>query len=321
MNASRSEREGVWFAVGAFTCFVLADTCIKAVGVFRPPAYEVVAYIGVLEMVLLAAQAKVRGSFKTLWPKHPARPLLRSGLDLINNLCVVIALRHLPLALFYILVFLAPAVTTLLEALFLKEPLTWKRWLALGTGFAGVVVAVNPFGSVRADGQMSYRLGYLACAVCVLCFSANMVWSRRLTQDESAESLTFFSSLAQGVLGSLLMLRHPVLLSLHATGLLGCTAVVSILGSLCFFLALKHASAATVSQFHYTQLVTGAGVAYLLWREKPTIFMLAGAVLIVFSGWVAASIARSPPLEPELVAEPEVNRQRLLAGQAPSAGP
>ena len=286
MSASRSEREGIFLAIAAFTCFVVADTCIKAIGSSRLPAYEVVSCVGLVELLVLAGRAAFRGGVGALWPNHPARALQRAGLDLVNNLCVVVALRHLPLALFYILVFLAPAVTTVLEAVFLHEPLGWKRWLAVTSGFAGVVVAVDPFGTA----QVGDRVGYLACMVCVACFSTNMVWSRRITQSESAQSLTFFSSLLQGAFGMVLMLGHVAPLSSRSAVLLTTTAVISVAGSLCFFRALRHTSAATVSQFHYTQLLTGALVAYAIWREKPTSFMLLGAVLIVISGWLAAQI-------------------------------
>jgi drug/metabolite transporter (DMT)-like permease len=75
-------------------------------------------------------------------------------------------------------------------------------------------------------------------------------------------------------------------------------------GSICFFVALKHTSAANVSQYHYTQLITGAIITYALWREKPTLSMLAGAAIIIAAGVyiaVRSSRAGSPgkpsPLE------------------------
>lgn len=286
--------EGVFLAIAAFTCFVLADTCIKAAGRYSLPAYEIVSSVAVIEIVLLAAFAIVRGRIRDLWPRSPVRPLLRAGLDLMNNLCVVIALRHLPLALFYILVFLAPAVTTLLEAALLKERLSTKRWVAVGTGFIGVVVAVNPFSAAKAGD----RAGYLACMVCVACFSANMVWSRRITQGETPESLTFFSSLLQAAVGMAAVLGPARPVTMGMTGLFSATAAVSLTGSLCFFLALRHTSAATVSQYHYTQLITGALVAFAIWRERPSLSMVLGAVLIVVSGWVAAQIARQQAVAP-----------------------
>ena len=216
-------------------------------------------------------------------------------LDLANNFGVVIAIRHLPLALFYILVFFAPTVTTLLAAAFLRESLTWKRTLAIAAGFAGVVVAVNPLGVTRAGDWV----GYAACAVCVACFSANMVWSRVMVRTETPESLTFASAAVMALLGLLAMLHHatPVTLQLGAVFLL--SGVVCVAGNLCFFVALKHTSASSVSQFHYTQLLTGSLIAYLIWREKPTAAMWLGAVLIVGAGLYTAASSYNAQAEVE----------------------
>jgi drug/metabolite transporter (DMT)-like permease len=62
-------------------------------------------------------------------------------------------------------------------------------------------------------------------------------------------------------------------------------------GSICFFLALKHTSASNVSQYHYTQLITGALVSYVVWRELPTMWMLLGGAIIVASGLYIAVLA------------------------------
>ena len=288
MKESTTQHAGVALSIAAFTFFVLADTCIKAVGASRMPPWQVIGCVGVVEVTLLLAYGLSRGRMRALWPKHPGRQVLRSCLDLVNNLGVVIALRHLPLALFYILVFLAPAVTTVAEALVLHERLEWKRGLAVVLGFTGVVIAVDPLGARSGD-----RVGFLACMVCVACFATNLVWSRRLTQTESTESLSFFSGVVMTVAGALgMVLLHADAISLRSAGFLGATGVFSVAGGFCFFVALKRASAATVSHYHYTQLLTGALVAYAIWRERPTLFMYAGAVLIVASGWLAASIAR-----------------------------
>ncbi len=71
--------------------------------------------------------------------------------------------------------------------------------------------------------------------------------------------------------------------------MLAATGLFCVVGSVCFFAALKHASAATVSQYHYSQLLTGAFIGYLLWHEKPTVAMLLGAVLIIASGCYTAA--------------------------------
>jgi drug/metabolite transporter (DMT)-like permease len=303
MKPSVSHLGAVGFALAGFTFWVLTDTSIKLIGRYSLPAYEVVAFMGLFIAGFLVLHALARRNLRQLWPRDVPRQLVRSSLDLGNNLGVVIALRHLSLTLFYILVFLAPMTTTILSAIFLRERLTWRKSLAILGGFTGVVVAVGPFGSARhADWA-----GYAACMLCVACFSVNMVWSRVLTQTETPESLTFFSGLVMAVAGFGLMLGHAVRLTPALAGLLVAMGFFCTLGTLCFFIALRHTSAASVAQYHYTQLITGALMAYWVWRQKPTLFMLMGGVLIVGAGlyiaWTASherfSAIPLPPVVPD----------------------
>jgi drug/metabolite transporter (DMT)-like permease len=243
--------------------------------------------LGLFVTGFLAAYASARREISSLWPTHPRRQLLRSCLDLANNICVVVALRHVPLTLFYILVFLSPAVITVLAAIFLHEHPGFRKSLAIAIGFAGVVIAVNPFSSTRQGDW----IGYAACMVCVACFSVNMVWSRVLTQTETPESLTVFSGIVMAVAGFACMLWHAepftprLLLALLLTGAFCAT------GSICFFFALRHTAASNVSQYHYTQLVTGAVVSFLVFHELPTQWMVLGGSLIVASGLYIAFLA------------------------------
>lgn len=289
MKSSVSDIEAIGVAVAGFTFWVLADTSIKLVGRSALPAYEIVAFLGLFIAVFLIGYTAWRHQLATLWPKDLGRQTVRSCLDLVNNLCVVVALRHISLTLFYILVFMAPMVIAVLSAVFLRENLPWRKAVAILTGFAGVVVAVDPFGSSRQGDW----IGVTACMICVACFSVNMVWSRVLTRTEHPESLTFFSGVVMVVAGFGLMLWHAAPLTPRLTGGLCAMGVFCALGSLCFFIAVKHTSAANVSQYHYTQLLTGTLVSYLIWRNKPTPSMLLGGALIIVAGlYIAVAASR-----------------------------
>lgn len=290
MKFSVSERGAIGFAVAGFTFWVLTDTCIKLVGQSALPAYEVTAFLGLFMALFMAAYALGRGEVRALWPDHLGRQMLRSCLDLGTNVSVVVALRHLSLTLFYILIFLAPIATSAMGAVFLREGLTWRKVAAIVAGFAGVVIAVDPFGSTRQGDWV----GFAACMACVAFFSVNMVWSRVLTQTERPESLTFFSGVIMAAGCFVLMLWHAAPLTARLTGGLVAMGVFCALGSLFFFVALKHTTAATVSQYHYTQLLTGALLGYLIWHTKPTVFMVLGGVLIAASGlYIAVTSPRS----------------------------
>lgn len=292
MNADGLERPrdlvAIVLAVSGFTLWVLADTTIKLVGRSRLPAYEIIAILGVFMCGYLALYAAVRGEIRRLWPARPLQQLARSCLDLANNLCVVVALRHVPLTLFYILIFLAPMAITVLARIFLREKVGLRKALAVIAGFAGVVIAVDPFGNSRQGDW----IGFGACMVCVGCFSANMVWSRVLTRTESPESLAFFSGIVMAVAGFGAMAWHAEPLSGQLLAGLFAMGAFCASGSICFFLAVKHTSASNVSQYHYTQLITGALVSYLVWRQLPSMWMVLGGGLIVASGLYIAVLAR-----------------------------
>jgi drug/metabolite transporter (DMT)-like permease len=295
MNSLVSDLEAIGLALAGFTLWVLADSTIKLIGRSTLPACEIIAFLGLFIIAFLAAYALARGEIRLLWPRQPRLQTLRSCLDLANNLCVVVALRHVPLTLFYILVFTSPIVITILAALFLNEKIEPRKAFAVIAGFAGVVIAVNPFGSSRPGDW----IGYAACMVCIACFSVNMVWSRVLTRTETPQSLTFFSGIVMVVAGFGSMLFHAEPLTPRLLAALLATGLFCALGGICFYVALKHTSAANVSQYHYTQLVSGSLVAYLVWREFPTPPMILGGSLIVASGlYIAFLASRAGMLQP-----------------------
>ncbi len=290
MRSSVSDLGAIGFAFAGFTFWVLTDTTVKLVGQTGLPPYEVVAFLGLFMAMFLGAYGLWRRDTQALRPRSLKRQIVRACLDMANNVCVVIALRHLTLTLFYILVFMAPMVIALLSALFLREGLPWRKGLAIVAGFLGVVIAVHPWGSTR-EGDW---IGFLACMVCVACFSVNMVWARVLTRTEPPESLAFFSGLVTAAVGLLLMIFHVEPLTPMQLGGLFAMGLFCALGTLCFYIAVKHTSAANVSQYHYTQLLTGTLMSYLVWHDKPGFFVIAGGALILASGLYIAVEARNP---------------------------
>ena len=289
MKPAVSDLGAIGFALAGFTFWVLADSSIKLVGQSGLPPYEMVAFLGLFMAMFLGAYTLVRGNAQALRPHRLERQIVRACLDMANNVCVVIALRHLTLTMFYILVFTAPMVISLLSAVFLKEGLSWRKGAAIVVGFVGVVIAVDPLGSARQGDW----IGFAACMICVACFSVNMVWSRVLTRTESPESLAFFSGLVTAAVGLALMLFHSAPLTVRLTAGLFAMGLFCAAGTLCFYIAVKHTSAANVSQYHYTQLLTGTLISFLVWHDKPGFFVLVGGSLILASGLYIAVAAQN----------------------------
>lgn len=279
-----SNLTAIFFAMAGFTFWVFGDSSIKWIGSYGLPPFEVVAFMGLFMALTLFVQAAARGRLDQLRPRSFTRQGLRALLDMGNNVCVVVALRHLPLTIFYILVFLSPITIALLSAATLGERITARKAGALLLGFAGVVIAVEPWShATRID-----LVGVLCCMVCVACFSVNMVWSRVLTRTEPPESLAFCSGLLTAATGLALCGLQARPLTTTSALMLAMMGIFCAAGTSCFYFAVKHTTAGNVSQYHYTQLVTGAIVSYAVWRDVPSLAMYLGGALILGSGaWIA----------------------------------
>jgi drug/metabolite transporter (DMT)-like permease len=172
----------------------------------------------------------------------------------------------------------------------------------LAAGFCGVVIAVAPWNHAQPHVQHIDLIGLVSCLVCVTCFSINMVWSRVLTRTEPPESLAFCSGLVTAIAGLVLTSFHPRPLTPLLWLAMGMMGVFCAAGTMSFYVAVKHTSASNVSQYHYTQLLTGALISYFVWHDKPGIPMLVGGSLIIGSGLMIALVARNAqaPVLPDI---------------------
>jgi drug/metabolite transporter (DMT)-like permease len=286
-----SHFRAVLFAIGGFTAWVLTDTCIKLAGDAAVPPYEVLAAIGCVTALLAFARAASRDEIALLIPRKPVaqigRALIASGSTFLN----AIAVKHLPLTSFYVVIFMAPMVIAVAAAFLFHEKLSWQKIAAVVAGFLGVLYAIDPFTrDFSGDG-----IGYVAVGAGVVAFAANFLWLRRMTQYESTQSLLFTSALVAAVAGSVAMLMfHPEILPGRVLMILGAAGVLNALGNLLNYAALKHTTAANVAQFHYTQIITGALMGYLIWHDVPGLHLWIGAGVIIASGcYIAAHAHRA----------------------------
>jgi drug/metabolite transporter (DMT)-like permease len=292
-----SHLRAIGYALAGFCLWVLTDTCIKLSGEAAIPPYEIVGFLGLVQVMAVIAATASRGQIKTLQPRNLRRQLVRASLVGINMFCNAIALKHLPLTTFYIVVFTAPMVIAILATIFLREHLNWQKIAAIIAGFGGVVYAINP-GAAVSSGDW---IGYIALIFSVLAFAINTTWLRVMTQSESLPSLIFFSGLAMTISGFMPMLWHFEPLTKFLFALLLVAGLLNILGNLLNYKALKYTTASTVSQFHYTQIITGALLGHLIWHDVPTLHLILGGAVIIGSGFYIAAHARKAgkaPLAP-----------------------
>lgn len=94
----------------------------------------------------------------------------------------------------------------------------------------------------------------------------------------------FMTSFTECIAGFLLMLWHATPIAPVALFCVVVLGVMNVTGNLLNANALRHANAAVVEQFHYTQIVTGAFLGFMIWGDVPSMAMMVGAVVIILAG-------------------------------------
>lgn len=266
---------GIGFMLAAMFAFSLNDVMGK----------WLVATYGVAQLLLIRsfagalmlAPAIHRTGWRTVaFPERPWLHVLRAFCSTAEVAFFYWAVIYLPLANAVAFYLAGPIFVTLMAVLFLKEQVGWRRWTAVGLGFVGVLIAVNPTG----DGMGWPAL--IALAGTIL-FAALNILTRKLagTNEVTLVSWQVASALLFGLLVAPFRWVPPSLFDFLALMLLGIVANLAHMG---VNRALRYAPAAVVVPYQYTLIVWAVLLGWLFFGDWPALHVFVGSAIIVAAG-------------------------------------
>lgn len=211
--------------------------------------------------------------------RHPAglwMHVLRGVMAAGSMMCGLSAVVYVPLADVTAIQMTEVLFITALAALLLRETVGWRRWLATGVGFFGVVVMLKPFsGGIEP---------FMVVALFGGVFGAFAVVALRLgSMHDSAVTVLFYQGLV------VLLITTPFAWwfwtppSYEALRLVFLMSVVLAVGQYIFTTALRMGQASSLAPLNYLRLILMAIVGYWLYDEVPSLTTGIGAVLVVGS--------------------------------------
>ena len=269
---------GIAFVILGYLAASCCDSAIKWASGTYPVAEELVV-AALFSLLPMAAALAANGGFAALATAKLKLHLLRGCLSLLSSLSGYYALGHMPLADFYAVVFTAPLFITALSAPLAGERVDAGRWLAVLTGFAGVVVMVRPgsgLAGVGAFGALGAALFYALAVLLV----------RRMGESEKAVAFGIYGSLVMITgAGAIALARPdvavPALADLPPFAVAGIAMGCAMLG---LFSAFRRTPVAVLAPFQYSQMIWGALIGFTVFGERPDAAVLAGGVLVVGAG-------------------------------------
>jgi drug/metabolite transporter (DMT)-like permease len=257
--------------------FAFMDAGLKLLTAHYPAA-QVAALRGWSALPLVFIWALVAGGAAQLvnirWRLH----LIRGVLGVFMMITFAYALKTLSLARAYSLFFIAPLLIALLSSVMLGERVRRVQWIAVGVGFAGVLIVLKPetsgFGWAGSLAVLGTALSYA--------LSSNMV--KIIGRTDSTQSMMFWLTAMMALGATALALGDWRPIREEDYFIIGGVALTGAIGQWGVTEAFKRAPAASVAPLEYSGLAWVIGIDFVIWSVVPGWRTLAGAAVIIASG-------------------------------------
>ena len=269
--------------MGSMAAFTFNDACVKLVAEDLP-LFQIVFLRGILTTLFLSVLAWSLGLRSLRIPRADLPMVIgRTAAEIASMVAFLVALVHMPLANVSAILAALPLSITLAGALFLGEPVGWRRWGAILVGFAGVLMILRP-GSAGFD-QMA-----LLPLAAVVGLTVRDIATKKVHDGVSSLQLSgwgFVAVLPSGILLFALRGETPVMPSALEWAMLVGMVTVGILGYAMLVLATRAGDIASTTPFRYSRLVFAMLLGVLIFGERPDAWTLVGSAVVVGAGLYA----------------------------------
>ncbi|QCB48733.1 DMT family transporter [Hydrogenophaga sp. PAMC20947] len=261
--------------------FALMDAVLKALSA-RYPVLQIATLRALTGLPLVLVYISWRRAWHTVWRIRWPLHLLRGGLGIVMLSLFTTGVRELPLSATYTLFFIAPLLITILSVPVLKERVPAAHWWAIGLGFVGVLIALQPRGKDLQDGL--FTAGGLAVLGAAACYSVAAIVGRLSSRTDSTESMILWMMVVVALGAGALAAPHWIPVAWSDAPLLVALGLTGFGGQLAITEAFRHGQASAVAPFEYTALAWGVGLDWVVWQTLPESHTWLGAAIIIASG-------------------------------------
>ena len=277
----QANRRGIIAMSLGMASFVVNDSLVKHVSESLPSG-QLIFVRGLFACLLLLAVSAVLGAWRAPEGGLQAivrKPVLvRATLDALATLTYLTSLFHLPLGNATAINMATPLVITLLAVLLLGEQVRASRWLAIGAGFAGVLLIVRP----TAEGFNAFAL---LCLLGTVLHASRDLMTRSIAPGTPAILITLSTAVSVTVLsGALSAVQGWQALQLQHVLLLALASVFLAIGYFLLIVAMRAGEMSLIAPFRYVGLLMALLLGWIVWGDLPDALAWCGIALLVGAG-------------------------------------
>ncbi len=297
MKTIQNQRLGIYLMIATTIVFALQDGVSRHLGANNNVYMVVMIRFWFFALFVMAIAARSEGGLRAaVRSKRPLTQIFR-GVLLVAEVCVmVVAFVKLGLIESHAVFIAYPLIVAALSGPILGEAVGWRRWAAIGVGFVGVLIILQP-------GLAVFSPWALLPLISAFMFALYSLLTRFVSREDSAQVSFFWTGVAGAVAITPLGLMHWQPMSLADWGWMASLCLTAALGHWLLIRAYAVAEASALQPFAYLQLVWVSVLGLLFLGETLRLNVATGAVIVAAAGlfalWRERVRAKAHPLSTE----------------------
>lgn len=259
--------------------FAIEDVLIKTLGARIPPG-QIISVIGAGAAIAFAMWF-IANRQPVFVPEHLNRKVwLRGVFEVLGTMLFISALIRMDVTMLSAIIQATPLVVAVGGAVFLGQSVGWRRWAAILTGFAGVVLIIRP----GLDGvTLATALGVGG----MLGLAGRDLATRAITVPISGAHLSLHAFLLLVPAGLVLCWINgemPIIPTLRDGATLVSCVFIALIAYLAIVAATRSGDAAFISLFRYTRMLFALALGMFFLGERPDVLTLIGVAIVIGAG-------------------------------------
>ena len=257
--------------------FVVNDSLVKYASQTMASA-QLIFLRGIMATVLVLALVRASGTARQAGEILHGWVAVRAWVDAAGTFIYLIALFHLPLVNATAIIMTSPLFIAGFAAVYMGEQTGSGRWLAIGLGFLGVMLIIQP----RADGFNIYAV---VCLFGTILMSIRDLLTRRIAVGVPAAVITLATAVAVTVLsGAVSLIEGWQPFGGFEVTLLALASVFLAGGYYCIVVGMREGELSVIGPFRYSGLLWAIVIGFVVWGDVPNVLAWVGIVLLTGSG-------------------------------------
>lgn len=276
--ATQNTTLGIWLMVATTFVFAMQDGLSRHLAAeYNVMMVVMIRYWFFAAFVMAVASRKAGGLRTAAATRQPLLQTLRGFLLAAEINVMVVGFVFLGLIESHAVFAVYPLLVAALSGPVLGEHVGWRRWTAIGVGFVGVIIILQPSGGVFSP----YAIIPLVAA---FMFALYGLLTRYVGRQDSAATSFFWTGVTGAVIATAIGMWFWEPMTGPDWGWMSILCLTGALGHYLLIRAYEVAEASAVQPFAYLQLAFASVLGVAVFGETVRTNVAIGTALIVAAG-------------------------------------